>query len=65
MLIKKELNYIEINDTLFDNLEIIVKNIFIKKLTLTIISYYNAPQFNLDIEMLKDMIKKFPKDLTR
>ena len=59
LMLKKEINYIQIVDKTFDELEILAINIFINNLQYTIISYYNAPHLNLNTSILTNLNKNF------
>jgi hypothetical protein len=59
ILLKKNINSIQIVDNAFNELEIIVINIFIKNQTLTLVSYYNAPHLNLNIRILEQLNNKY------
>ena len=59
ILLKKNINFIQIVDNAFNELEIIVINIFIKNITLTLVSYYNAPHLNLNIRILEQLNTRY------
>jgi exonuclease III len=61
ILINKRLSYRVIKDVLFDDIECVAINIFIKNTELTFLSYYNPPQCHLNIESLTEIQKKYEK----
>ncbi len=58
ILVHKKLSYQVINDELFEGIECIAVNIFLK---LTFLSYYNPPQCHLNIQKLTEIQKKYKK----